>query len=180
MSLPIGSRAVLASVAIVAIVAGCSSGASATPGATVAAGTPEATVAATPGATTPAATPGASTAATAYEVDIVTDALGAHITGEDGKTLYLRTSDPAGGSSCTAACAGNWPPFTLDAGETVKAGTGVTGALTTFARADGSTQVAIDGHALYYFAGDSAAGQNNGQGIGGVWFVVSPAGAKVG
>jgi len=179
MSLPFGSRAILASVAIVAVVAGCSSGASASPNATVAANSPEATIAATPAASTPAATPAAS-AATAYEVDVVTDALGAHVTGEDGKTLYLRTSDPAGGTSCTAACATSWPPFTLDAGETVTGGTGVTGAFTTFARPDGSMQVTIDGHALYYFSGDSAAGQTNGQGIAGVWFVVSPAGAKVG
>ena len=179
MSLPFGSRAILASVAIVAVVAGCSSGASASPNATVAANSPEATIAATPAASTPAATPAAS-AATAYEVDVVTDALGAHVTGEDGKTLYLRTSDPAGGTGCTAACATSWPPFTLDAGETVTGGTGVTGAFTTFARPDGSMQVAIDGHALYYFSGDSAAGQTNGQGIAGVWFVVSPAGAKVG
>jgi len=74
----------------------------------------------------------------------------------------------------------SWPPFTLDTGETVKAGTGVTGALTTFVRSDGKAQVLINGHALYYFSGDSAAGQTNGQGIAGVWFVVSPAGAKVG
>lgn len=181
MSLPFGSRAILASVAIVAIVAGCSSGASATPAATAtAAATPEASVAATPAPSAPAATPAPSAAAEAYEVDVVTDALGAHITGEDGKTLYLRTSDPAGGSSCTAACATTWPPFTLDAGETVKAGAGVTGALTTFVRSDGKTQVLINGHAVYYYAGDSAAGDSTGQGIAGVWFVVSPAGAKVG
>lgn len=180
MSLPIGSRAILASVAIVAIVAGCSNGASATPNATVAAGTPEAPVATTPAASTPVTTPAASAAATGSEIDVVTDALGAHITGAGGMTLYLRTSDPAGGSSCTGACASNWPPLTLAAGDTATAGTGVTGALTTFARADGSMQVAIDGHALYYFSGDSAAGQTNGQGVGGVWFVVSPAGAKVG
>ena len=177
-----GLRAILASVAVIAIVAGCSSGAtesptgaSATPGATVAA--PTATAA--PVATGAPATPAPSEAAAAYEVGVVTDNLGPHITGEDGKTLYLRTSDPAGGSSCTGGCAGTWPPFTLDAGETVTAGAGVTGTLTTFARADGSMQVAINGHALYYYAGDSAAGQSNGEGIGGVWFVVEPSGAKM-
>jgi predicted lipoprotein with Yx(FWY)xxD motif len=180
MSLFPGSRAILTSVAVIAIVAGCSNGASASPQATLAATTPEATGATSPGATAAAATPGASSAAEVYEVDVVTDALGAHITGEDGRTLYLRTSDPAGGSSCTGNCATTWPPFTLDTGETVTAGTGVTGALTTFARSDGSTQVLIDGHALYYYSGDSAAGDTTGQGIGGVWFVVSPAGAKVG
>ncbi|HKB27930.1 MAG TPA: hypothetical protein VKC59_02810 [Candidatus Limnocylindrales bacterium] len=171
----------LATTAIIAIVAGCSSsGGSAAPGATVAAGTPAATGAATPAASAPAATAVPSAAATAYEVKIVTDSLGAHLTGEDGKTLYLRTSDPANGTGCTGGCATTWPAFTLDAGETVTAGAGVTGALTTFARPDGSMQVAIAGHALYYYAGDSAAGDATGQGIGGVWFVVSAAGTKVG
>jgi predicted lipoprotein with Yx(FWY)xxD motif len=180
MSLLHGSRAILTSVAVIAIVAGCSNGASASPQATAAAATVAPTEAASPAASTPAPTAAPSAAATAYEIDVVTDALGAHITGEDGKTLYLLTSDPANGTSCTGDCAGNWPPFTLDAGETATAGAGVTGTITTFARPDGSMQVAIDGHALYYFAGDSAAGQTNGQAIGGVWFVVSPAGAKVG
>lgn len=178
MSLLHGTRAILASVAVVAIVAGCSNGATASPS-TAAATTPEPTLAASP-VTTEAPSTAPSAAAEAYEVDVVTDALGAHITGEDGKTLYLRTSDPAGGSSCTGGCATTWPPFTLDTGETVTAGTGVTGALTTFTRSDGKTQVLIDGHALYYYAADSAAGDSTGQGAGGVWFVVSPAGAKVG
>jgi predicted lipoprotein with Yx(FWY)xxD motif len=181
MSLSVGSRAILASVAVIAIVAGCSSSSpSATPGATVAAGTPGAPAATTPAATTPVATPAPSAAATANEVDVVTDALGAHITGVGGKTLYLRTSDSTNTTTCTGGCTSNWPPFTLAAGATVTAGTGVTGALSTFARPDGSMQVTIAGHPLYYFAGDSAAGQTNGQGLAGVWFVASPAGAKVG
>ena len=29
---------------------------------------------------------------------------------------------------------------------------------------------------LYYFAGDTKAGDTNGQGSGGVWFVATPAG----
>lgn len=180
MSLLTGSRAILTSVAVLAIVAGCSTGASATPGNTVAAATPQTTVAATPAVTAPAATPVPTAAATASQVNVVTDSLGAHITGEGGKTLYLRTSDSTNTTTCTGSCASNWPPFTLGAGETVTAGAGVTGALATFARPDGSMQVTIAGHPLYYFAGDSAAGQNNGQGIAGVWFVASPAGAKVG
>jgi len=178
MSLPIGPRAILASVAIVAIVAACSNGA-ATTGPTVAS-TPEATVAATTAPTTAAGTSAPSAAATAIEVDVVSDALGAHITGEAGKTLYVRTSDSTNTTTCTGGCTSNWPPFTLGAGATVTAGTGVTGTLATFARPDGSMQVTINGHPLYYFAGDSAAGQNNGQGLAGVWFVASPVGAKVG
>ena len=53
----------------------------------------------------------------------------------------------------------------------------MTGALTTFARADGSMQVAINGMPLYYFAKDAKAGDTNGQALNGKWFVASPTGA---
>ena len=61
------------------------------------------------------------------------------------------------------------PPFVIDPNETVVGGTGVTGTIATFARPDGEMQVSYNGAPLYYFSGDSAAGQTNGQGIGGVW-----------
>ena len=53
----------------------------------------------------------------------------------------------------------------------------MTGALTTVARADGSMQVALNGMPLYYFAKDAKAGDTNGQGLNGKWFVASPTGA---
>jgi predicted lipoprotein with Yx(FWY)xxD motif len=37
--------------------------------------------------------------------------------------------------------------------------------LTTFTRADGTQQSAIDGYPLYYFVQDTAPGQITGQGI---------------
>jgi predicted lipoprotein with Yx(FWY)xxD motif len=134
---------------------------------------------ATPAASqAPAATAAASGAAgTAFTVDIAHDAkLGDHLTGKDGKTLYILTKDTPGVSTCTDACAGTWPPFTLASGETVVAGTGVTGTLGTLKRPDGSMQVTYDNRPVYYFGGDSAAGDVNGQGTGGVWFVVTQAG----
>jgi hypothetical protein len=38
--------------------------------------------------------------------------------------------------------------------------------------------VTLKGWALYRFAGDTAPGQTNGQGVGGTWFVVNPSGGK--
>ena len=86
-------------------------------------------------------------------------------------TLYVRTSDPAGGSSCTGGCATAWPPLTVAAGTQALAGTGVSGALGTFGRTDGSLQVTYNGHALYYYAADTKSGDTTGQGVGRIWFV---------
>jgi hypothetical protein len=43
--------------------------------------------------------------------------------------------------------------------------------LATFTRSDGMLQVTANGMPLYYFAGDNAATDINGQGKNGVWFL---------
>ncbi|MEO8468309.1 MAG: hypothetical protein ABI573_01430 [Chloroflexota bacterium] len=112
-----------------------------------------------------------------YEVKIAHDTtIGAFLTGEDGKTLYVLTKDTPGVSSCAGNCATAWPPFGLGAGETVKGGTDVTGTFGTISRDDGTTQVMYKDAPLYYFAGDAATGEVNGQGLNGVWYVASPDG----
>jgi hypothetical protein len=52
----------------------------------------------------------------------------------------------------------------------------------TTPRSDGGAQVTYNGHPLYLFAGDQAAGDTNGQGLtefGGSWFALSSAGDPV-
>ena len=49
----------------------------------------------------------------------------------------------------------------------------VTGELGTLTRTDGTMQATYNGWPLYYFAGDAAQGDANGQGVGDVWFVAS-------
>jgi predicted lipoprotein with Yx(FWY)xxD motif len=56
----------------------------------------------------------------------------------------------------------------------------VTGEIGTITGVDGSTQVTLNGWPLYYYAGESAAGDTNGQGVGGVWWVLTPEGEKIG
>lgn len=108
----------------------------------------------------------------ARTVSTATTDLGTFLTGADGRTLYFFANDTAPGASvCEGDCVTNWPLFTLDAGDTLAPDAGVTGVLASFARADGTTQVSYDGRPLYYFAGDQAAGDVNGQGRGDVWFV---------
>ena len=76
-------------------------------------------------------------------------------------------------SNCSGQCAVNWPPLLVPAGAKVQAGSGVTAALGTIQRPDGTTQVTYQGHRLYYFEGDTAAGTDKGQGVDGTWFVLS-------
>ncbi|HEX3907170.1 MAG TPA: hypothetical protein VHW92_04490 [Mycobacteriales bacterium] len=104
--------------------------------------------------------------------------LGTILTTGQGVTLYEFTPDKAGKSVCTGACATTWPPLTVSSGTHVSAASGV-GTLSTITRSDGSKQVAINGHPLYKFAGDSAPGMTKGQGVEGTWFVVSPSGALI-
>jgi predicted lipoprotein with Yx(FWY)xxD motif len=160
--------------------AACSSGSSpyAPAASTVAAASAAPSSAAAAASAAPAAS---SAAAAAPGVNSVSDpTLGAYLTGLDGRTLYVLTKDSAGTSTCSGTCATNWPPFTLGAGETVKAGAGVTGTFATTTRADGTMQVTYQGAPLYYFANDAKAGDVNGQGIGGVWFVAATSGGPGG
>jgi predicted lipoprotein with Yx(FWY)xxD motif len=120
--------------------------------------------------------PAAGGAAAITVATATSPTLGVYLTGAGGKTLYILTKDTANASTCAGACATNWPPLTVPAGGTAAAAPGVGGTFSTFARADGTTQVANKGMALYYFAGDTKAGDTNGQGSGGVWFVATPDG----
>jgi predicted lipoprotein with Yx(FWY)xxD motif len=56
---------------------------------------------------------------------------------------------------------------------------GVTGDVATITRDDGSRQITVNGLPLYLYAPDEAPGDVTGQGVGGVWWVVGPDGAKI-
>ena len=106
------------------------------------------------------------------------DALGEFLVDADGMTLYLFTNDSEGTSNCYDGCAASWPPL-LTEGEP-EAGDGVDAALLgTTERTDGTTQVTYNGLPLYFFASDQSAGDTSGQGVGDVWYVVSPEGEAV-
>jgi predicted lipoprotein with Yx(FWY)xxD motif len=94
-------------------------------------------------------------------------------------TVYFFDKDKpnSGTSVCTGACAATWPAVTTTSAKpSVK---GVTGTVGTITDPEGSKQITIDGRPIYTFAGDSAAGQVNGQGVQGIWFVVSPSGTEI-
>jgi predicted lipoprotein with Yx(FWY)xxD motif len=127
----------------------------------------------------PTAQPSA-TAATGGQVNVTNSSLGSHLAGANGMSLYVLTRDSAGTSTCTDECAQSWPPASVGPGQTPTAGPGVNATLGTLTRGDGSIQVTANGRPLYSFAGDSAAGDINGQGQGGVWFLAAPDGTPLG
>jgi len=91
-----------------------------------------------------------------------------------GRTLYGRTSDVNGTSSCNGTCATTWPPVTV-AGPTLPSGYDAN-VFSVVTRADGSYQLRAGKWPLYRFVSDAAPGDINGQGVGG-FFVVQPTGA---
>ena len=102
------------------------------------------------------------------------ETLGTILTDAEGITLYLFTNDEMGVSNCYEDCAAAWPPLMADAMDALPAAVeGVSSGLSTVERTDGTFQVAYNDIPLYYFAGDAAPGDVNGQGIGEVWFVVN-------
>ncbi len=101
------------------------------------------------------------------------------LTNSSGFTLYWFALDTSSKSNCNGSCATFWPPVKGP----VTAGSGVTGKLGTITRADGSTQATYNGHPLYTYKGDSAPGQNKGNGLnasGGVWHEVTMSGSAAG
>lgn len=132
-----------------------------------------------PAATTPAASPDESSpAAGAATVMVATSDLGDILVDGEGRTLYLFTPDEAGTPTCYDDCAAAWPPLLAEGEITVGEGLDDSD-FSTATRTDGGDQVKIGTWPLYYFAGDAAPGETNGQGLQGIWYVVSPSGEAI-
>ena len=115
---------------------------------------------------TPAAPPATVAVARSAKGEVLVDA--------NGMTLYRFDKDKSGVSNCAGTCAQTWPPLLLDSGAAAPVtGNGVQGPLSVVARSDGGRQVADAGHPLYRYAGDTKAGDTNGDGIGGIWHLVT-------
>ena len=122
-------------------------------------------------------------AAGAYAANVVakvgSSSLGRIVVNGKGMTAYFFNLDKAhsGVSACTGSCATIWPPITST---TVKPNvSGISGMLGTIELKGGKHQVTISGRPIYTYAPDKAPGQVRGQGVKGVWYVVSPAGKEI-
>jgi predicted lipoprotein with Yx(FWY)xxD motif len=113
------------------------------------------------------------------ELETEDSSLGTIITDADGVTLYVFLNDTEGESTaCTGDCADSWPALIVR-GELEAGGDVDESLLGTVDHPSGSMQATYAGRPLYYFAGDEQPGDTNGQGLGEVWFVVSPSGEPI-
>jgi predicted lipoprotein with Yx(FWY)xxD motif len=120
---------------------------------------------------------GSSAHAAAAEGGLKTTKIGGVtvLTNAKGLTLYSFAPDTPTKSNCNGTCAQNWPPVQGPA-----TAAGVTGTFGTIKRSNGATQATFDGHPLYTFVGDTAPGQNKGNGLnvaGGLWHEVTTSGS---
>ena len=131
--------------------------------------------------TTKAAAAGSSTTAGSAvpagttELKVASSSLGDIVVDGEGRTLYLFTADQGTTSACTGGCLTAWPALVAPA----TASTQITGTLGKAMQASGDEQITLNGHLLYYYAADAAPGATSGQGVGGKWFVVDPAGNAI-
>jgi predicted lipoprotein with Yx(FWY)xxD motif len=93
-------------------------------------------------------------------------AAAAALTAQNGMTLYTYDADAGGKPTCNALCAVAWPPYAAN-GEKLGAG------WTAVQRANGSLQWAYKGKPVYFYRGDRAKGDANGNGLEGVWHVAN-------
>jgi predicted lipoprotein with Yx(FWY)xxD motif len=95
------------------------------------------------------------------------------LTDSQGKSLYLSLNDTLGKSNCGPTCLTMWKPVLVNG--RIIPGAGVVQAnLGVITLPSGARQVTYKGAPLYYYYNDINPGDTNGQGVGGVWFLVTP------
>lgn len=123
--------------------------------------------------------PASSTPAGAAELKTASSSVGERVVAANGKSVYVFAKDvkDSGKSACTGGCATNWPAVTTTSAKpTVD---GVTGTIGTIPTADGKMQITINGMPIYFYSKDEDSSDTYGQGVGGVWFMVSPSGSML-
>lgn len=167
---PIGCAAI-ALIVLTVVVTACSSGTSGKDKTQTAAAGSVATTSATSRAATGSATaPASPTVSVSTTVKVASgNPLGRILTDEQGLTLYIFKNDVANsGKSAAEGLTASWPPLVLTTSAPIAPGD-LVGDLGMITRTDGTKQVTYRGLPLYYYAGDKAPGDTNGEGVAGLW-----------
>lgn len=114
---------------------------------------------------------------TARSLSTSSTSLGTVVVDGSGRTVYVYDRDTKGATSsaCTGICIPEWPA--VHGTKSTKLD-GVTGAVGSITGTDGKPQLTLNGWPLYYFSDDSGAGDVNGQGYDGLWWVLDTHGKK--
>src|SRR3954470_15448868 len=114
-------------------------------------------------------------------VSVANTGLGKILVDSQGRTLYLFAQDTGTKSTCSGGCATAWPALRAS-GKPTAGGGAKASLLGTTPRSDGKPQVTYNGHPLYYYQGDSKAGDTNGQGVNGFgapWYALAADGNEI-
>jgi predicted lipoprotein with Yx(FWY)xxD motif len=114
----------------------------------------------------------------APSLQVRSTSLGKIVVDGQGHTVYTYADDKQGAakSECKDACLAAWPAVAAPAKPDVDDLSGDVGVTKD---ANGHPQLTYNGWPLYHFRGDLKAGDTNGQGMKGEWYVLNPAGEKV-
>jgi predicted lipoprotein with Yx(FWY)xxD motif len=124
-------------------------------------------------ASLPASTPASPAASAQDSLTVRKTSAGYVLATRTGQTIYWYATDVKGSgkSACTASCLTTWPAVT---GSPMPAtGVQLAGKLGTITRPGGVVQATYNGYPLYTYAQDMSPGQVNGNGVGGVWHVIT-------
>ena len=123
----------------------------------------------------PAQTNAASVHGPTSEVKIVQTPYGRVIANGAGMTLYVFVDDllTTAPSACIEDCHNDWPPAL--ARSRVRVAPGITGRIGIVDRFGQGRQLTMDGRPLYTFSGDTP-GELRGNGIGNLWWAMTPSG----
>lgn len=104
------------------------------------------------------------------------------LTDGNGRTLYRYDKDTSKppNSTCFGACKKAWPPAVFNGWKHLKL-EGVSRKVVNFIerKDDGKCQLTINGWPMYFYEKDKQPGDTKGQGVGGVWWLTRPSGAKI-
>lgn len=127
-------------------------------------------------ATTVTAASGTSRTSSATIVRVVRTSAGPVLGTASGRTLYVFVDDllTRAPSACTGDCAHDWIPMPARGRIIVRSD--VSGRVGTIVRSGGERQLTMDGRPLYLFSGDRAPGDIRGNGVGNLWWAMTPSG----